>query len=162
MNKLENLLEQKKDLNKQSSNIFEKQLKLDNEILQERMKEVFATGALTETDWKVQIDVIDLSRFKKCKFCLYSSQKFKKLRELLETDYHCGSQLADKVSIRFDDGDIRIEFEDKDTAFNFINEHRLRFDLTDLVDELNKFKTKYEIHDNFLKEFKTKITFMTI
>ena len=153
-NKLETLLEQKKALDEQCHEIYEQQMKLDRELFQEKLKTVFESGALRETKWQVIPDI----KVKKSRdfstFTLFGHHRnFKKLSNLLETDYHCSCKLDENSEIRFDDGDIRLIFKNDKIAFAFVMKHQLPLDLSAIEEQRDEHKKNYEAIDDFLKVF---------
>jgi hypothetical protein len=154
MNELESLQSKLKALNVQSQEINKDIDYINKKLFDAKIKEAFQSGALKETSWSVLAQLKNQIG-KWSSFILYSNcQKFKKLSKLLETTYHCETQLQDKVKLRFDDGEIRIIFENSVTAFNFVKKYQLPLDLKDIEIERDEHKKNYEELEKFLNEFK--------
>jgi formyltetrahydrofolate hydrolase len=154
MNDLKSLTAKLKDLNTQSQKINQEIYGINQKIFDAKIKEVFESGALKETTWKVLAQLKSEKGNWSC-FTLYGEdRKFKKLSDLLESTYHCETQLLDKVKIRFDDGEIRIIFDDSTTAFDFVKKYELPLDFKHIEIDRDEHKQNYDALDKFLKEFK--------
>ena len=111
------------------------------------MEYLFKSDILKESSWDINRSGRNLS--------LYShTNKFKKLSDLLESDYHCQINLSKEEWLRFDDGDISLHFKSIGRAFEFIKLHNLPLNIEPMEKERDFFKESFNTINKTLKEIK--------
>lgn len=121
---LEQIHKEKKQM-QESMDLYYKRLHeldvLEKKAVQEEIKN--NTSMLSENVWDLKFND------RNSKFYLYDNnprEGFKKLRSLIETDYHMAFTLFDKVTIIFNDGKMEMTAPTNHKLFDFIKEYNLR------------------------------------
>jgi len=133
------LKEQLKELQDQDNKITNKIYELERKIDVLKVQEVLSKGYLNDDIW-----ILDYSQIYISLSC-NDTHKFKRLRDVLETDYHCNINITDHINLNFSDGDMCITFADIATGIKFIKEHQIKnLDVSDLKNHIENLEVSLE------------------
>ena len=122
---------------------------LDKKSEETKIQYVLQSGILAEAVWEVQR--LSMSP----KFTLYGKDKhFKKLCEMLQSDYHCHLEIEPGVELHFNDWDINLTFTNASKALEFITTYKLKLKLESFLEEREELKNRLNSVEKFLEQFK--------
>ena len=97
------------------------------------VKHVLEEGIINEAKWSISFNVSHDGRVNSFNLYAVNDDKFKTLQKYFEITYHCGVELSHGVTLRFDDGDIRIIFENLQTGLSFILQYVTNLDISPIT-----------------------------
>jgi hypothetical protein len=144
---LESIKERLKEIDEIMQPLLRDQDVLTAKLFEEKCKEMFNTGALTEKPWFIEAPMTGFS-------LRSNANRHKKLAGLFESDYHCSTKFED-FEVQFSDGDIYLNFDADTKAFEFIKKYELKVNIKSLEEDLENLILKKESLENFLEKIKS-------
>lgn len=141
INKLDNL---SGELQKKAWELREKRSKIVAQMILEE-------GYLDKTDWTISVG----SSGAHLSFNGPTKGTYMgKIIELARTDYHSDFQLADGITLRFDDSDTSLVFKESKTMLPFVNRYGLNISGAGIQDKLSKLKREVAGLEAICHQFK--------
>jgi hypothetical protein len=131
---------------KQELNVaYKKHEGLENKLMKIKVDYVLQSDVLKEAVWEIRREIAN-------SFSLYGTDKhFKKLSDMLQSDYHCNLELKSGVKLYFDDWDITLAFSSSEIAIEFVKKYKLNLKMEPLLKEKENLTNNLKALEEFLK-----------